>query len=244
MSFDVLKDYPFTGIGFASFNIVTDKYLNEDLNDAYPEYLHNDWLELLLDIGYPLYSVFLFFVLIIIFIFLRRIKFLPHKKQILFIGLFSSCCSVCIGSFVDFHFHIPANAMLFFVCFAILSSVSFYKDKKSFNFNNNLLVKFVFCLLIVCSIFLSCKDVMAWKYFVFSKNLPKQQEIEYLDKAANISNNPRYFENYIITLYNYGAKNRELLDEKKEYLKSLIYDYLKLYPYNKKISKIYISLNY
>ncbi len=244
MSFDVLKDYPFTGIGFASFNVVTDKYLNEDLNDAYPEYLHNDWLELLLDIGYPLYIVFLLFILMIIFVFLRRIKFLPYKKQILFIGLFSSCCSICIGSFVDFHFHIPANAMLFFICLAILSSVSFYKDKKTFSFNNNLSVKIIFCLLIVCSVFVSCKDVMAWKYFVFSKNLPKQQEIEYLDKAANISNNPRYFENYIITLYNYGAKNREFLDEKKEYLKSLIYDYLKLYPYNKKISKIYISLNY
>ena len=244
MSFDVLKDYPLTGIGFASFNILTDKYLDENLNNAYPEYLHNDWLELLLDIGYPLYAVFLLFVLMIIFIFLKRIKHLSYKKQILYIGLFSSCCSICIGSFVDFHFHIPANAMLFLICLAILSSVSFYKDKKSFSFYNNLSVKFISCLLIGCFMFLSCKDVMAWKYFVFSKNLTKQQEIEYLDKAANISKNPRYFENYIITLYNYGAKNKEFLDEKKEYLKSLIYDYLKLYPYNKKISKIYISLNY
>ena len=244
MSFNVLKDYPFTGIGFASFNILTDKYLDEDLNNAYPEYLHNDWLELLLDIGYPFYIIFLLLVLIIIFIFLKRIKFLPYKKQILCIGLFSSCCSICIGSFVDFHFHIPANAMLFFICLAILSSLSFYKDKKTISFNNNLLVKFIFCLLIICSIFVSCKDIMAWKYFVFSKNLPKQQEIEYLDKAANISKNPRYFENYIITLYNYGTKNKEFLDEKKEYLKSLIYNYLKMYPYNKKISKIYISLNY
>ena len=74
--------------------------------------------------------------------------------------------------------------------------------------------------------------------------MSKQQEIEYLSKAADISNNPRYFENYIITLYNYCAKDKNFVDEKKEILNSLIYKYLKLYPYNKKISKIYNSLNF
>jgi O-antigen ligase len=75
MSFNILKDYSVTGIGFASFPILIDKYLEEELN-AYPEYLHNDWLELLLDVGYPIYILFLLFVCIIIFLFLRRIKYL------------------------------------------------------------------------------------------------------------------------------------------------------------------------
>ncbi|MCR4663284.1 MAG: O-antigen ligase family protein [Endomicrobiaceae bacterium] len=243
MSFDILKDYPVTGIGFAAFNVLTDKYLDENLSNAYPEYLHNDWLELLLDVGYPAYVVFLLLVCTIIFLLLKRINHLSNKKKILFAGLFSACCSICIGSFVDFHFHIPANAMLFFICLAVLCSLSFHKDKRHFSFKTNMFVKSVSCLLIVCSIFFSCKNVVAWKYFVFSKNMPKQQEIEYLNKAFEISNNPRYFENYIITLYNYGVKNREYLEEKKDYLNSLIYSYLQLYPYNKKVSRIYIYLN-
>ena len=243
MSFDILKDYPVTGVGFAAFNILTDKYFEEDL-EAYPEYLHNDWLELLLDVGYPVYIIFLLLIVIIIFLFLKRIKYLSDKKKILFIGLFSACCSICIGSFVDFHFHIPANAMFFLICLALLSTLSFYKDKRYFGFNNNLFMKFIFSLLIICSIFFSCKNVIAWKYYVFSKNMPKQQEIEYLSKSVEISKNPRYFENYIITLYNYSTKNKEFLDEKKEYLNSLIYNYLKLYPYNKKLSKIYNNLNF
>ena len=242
MSFNILKDYPVTGIGFAAFPILTDKYLDEDLK-AYPEYLHNDWLELLLDVGYPVYIVFLLFVCIIIFSFINRIKYISNKKKILFIGLFSACCSICIGSFVDFHFHIPANAMLFFVCLAILSSLSFYKDKKYFRFKNNLIVKFIFCVLIGCFLFFSCRNVIAWKYYVFSKNVPKQQEIEYLNKAVDISKNPRYFEIYIITLYNYCVKNKEFMATQKDYLNSLIYNYLKLYPYNKNVSKIYSYLN-
>lgn len=242
MSLDILKDYPVTGIGFAAFPVLIDKYFKEDLN-AYPEYLHNDWLELLLDIGYPVYIIFSLLIFIIIFLFLRRIQHLSNKKKILFIGLFSSCCSICIGSFVDFHFHIPANAMVFFICLSLLTSLSFHKDKRHFSFHTNLLVKFVFCLLIIFSIFVSCKNVMAWKYYIFSKNLPKEQEIIYLNKAFDISNNPKYFESYIITLYNYNIKNKDKIVN-EEYLKSITYEYLKLYPYNKKLSKIYNYLSF
>ena len=247
MSFDILKDYSITGIGFASFPILIDKYLEENLK-AYPEYLHNDWLELLLDVGYPIYTLFLVLVSIIILLFLKRIKHLSNKKKILFIGLFSSCCSICIGSFVDFHFHIPANAMLFFLCLAILSSLSFYKDKKYFRFNNNLIIKIIFCIFIVFFIFFSYRNVMAWRYYIFSKNMPKQEEIYYLQKAADISKNPRYLEIYIITLYNCYIKSKKKNEEidivDEDYLKSLTYNYLKLYPYSKKISKIYTNLNF
>jgi O-antigen ligase len=242
MSFDILKDYPVTGIGFASFPIVTDKYLEEELK-AYPEYLHNDWLELLLDVGYPVYILFLLSVFVIIFLFLRRIKHLSDKKKILFIGLFSACCSICIGSFVDFHFHIPANAMLFFICLATLSSLSFHKDKKHFSFNNNFFIKLVWLLLIFYLLLFSCKNVVAWKYYIFSKNMPKQQEIEYLKKSTDISNNPRYLQIYIITLYNNCITDEEFMSENRDYLNSLIYNYLKLYPYNKEISKVYNNLN-
>lgn len=89
----------------------------------------------------------------------------------------------------------------------------------------------------------SYKNIIAWRYYIFSKNMPKEQEIEYLSKAVNISKNPRYFELYIITLYNYCINDREYMIKEKDYLNSLIYNYLKLYPYNKKISKIYSYLN-
>ena len=238
MSFKILKEYPFTGIGFSSFPVVTDKYLEEDLN-AYPEYLHNDWLELLLDVGYPIYTIFLLLVCIVVVLLFKRIKFLSNKKKILFIGLFSASCSICIGSVVDFHFHIPANAMIFIICLAILSSASFYKDKRFFSLKNGLLPKIIFCLLIIWFITLSYRNVMAWKYYTFSKNMSKQQEIEYLDKAVKFSNNPRYIENYIIAAYNSSLEKKE----KNEQLYSLVYDYIKKYPYNKKISKIFMNLN-
>lgn len=238
MSFDVLKDYPITGIGFASFPIVIDKYLYKDLG-SYPEYLHSDWLELLLDIGYPLYIIFLFLVFIILILYLKRIKFLSNKKKILFIGLFSSVCSICIGSLVDFHFHIPANAMFFVVCLSILSSISFHKDKKNITFNNNWLYKIIFCILIMGLLYFSFKNVVAWKYYTFSKNLSKQQKIEYLKKATCCLANPKYLESYIITAYNNSPLDEVNFVNNKPDLCSISYEYLKKYPYNNKISKIY-----
>ena len=212
--------------------------MEEELN-AYPEYLHNDWLELLLDVGYPIYTIFLLIVCALIFLLIKRIGFLSNKKKILFIGLFSACCSVCIGSVVDFHFHIPAVAMIFVICLALLTSVSFYKEKKSINFNNNLLSNLIFCLVILILMFFSFKNVLAWRYYTFSKNMPKQQETEYLDKAAKLSHNPRYIENYIITIYNNSLEKEE--DDERLY--SLVYEYIKKYPYNKKISKIFMKIN-
>ena len=238
MSFNVLEDYPFTGIGFASFPIITDKYLEEDLN-AYPEYLHSDWLELLLDVGYPIYTIFLFLVSAIILLLIKRIKFLSNQKKFLFIGLFSACCSVCTGSFVDFHLHIPAIAMIFVICLALLSSLSFYKDKKSIDYKNNLSSNLVLCSVILFLLFFSFKTVMAWKYYTFSKNMSKEQEIEYLNKAVKLSNNPRYIENYIITIYNDSLEKEEY----DENLRLLVYRYIKQYPYNEKISKIFIKIN-
>lgn len=241
MSFNILKDYPVTGIGFAAFPILTDKYLDEDLR-AYPEYLHNDWLELLLDAGYPVYIIFLLFIFMIIFCSLRRIKFLSYKKKILFIGLFSACCSICIGSFVDFHFHIPANAMLFFICLATLTSISFYKDNKTFKFNNGFVLKSIYCLIIVCALIFSYRNVMAWKCYTFSKNMPKEQEIEYLDKAVKLCGNPRYIENYIITVYNSAKTNKKEIFAKDGYLETILYSYIEKYPYNKKISEVFKNI--
>ncbi|MBR4632432.1 MAG: O-antigen ligase family protein [Elusimicrobia bacterium] len=242
MSFDILKDYPLTGIGFASFPLVFDKYF-EGKTAAYPEYLHSDWLELLLDIGYPMYIIILLLISTILFIFLRRIKFLPYKKKILFIGVFSSCCSICIGSIIDFHLHIPADAILFLIFLAILCAISFYKGEKQFKFNNSLFFKFVSCLLICCFIFFSYRNTLAWKYYLFSKNMSKYQEMQYLNKAFDLVHNPKYFENSIIVLHNYLIKKKDVTEEEKELLHSMAYEYIKQYPYNNKISKVFLQSN-
>ena len=133
--------------------------------------------------------------------------------------------------------------MLFFICLATLSSVSFYKDKKTFNFKNGILSKMVFGLLIICVIFISCRNVMAWRYYTFSKNMPKEQEIEYLDKAVKLSGNPKYIENYIITVYNSAKTNKQDVFVKDGQLYSIVYKYIEQYPYNKKISKIFLKMN-
>ena len=73
--------------------------------------------------------------------------------------------------------------------------------------------------------------------------MPKETEIQYLDKAAKLSGNPKYIENYIITVYNGTKTDKEKVFAKDGVLYLTVYDYIEKYPYNKKISKIFLKMN-
>lgn len=244
MSLDILKDFPMTGIGVAAFQVTVDKYFEKELN-AYPQYLHSDWLELATGIGYPLSIIIFFTFFIFIIILIKRIKFLSDKKKIFFIGLLSAIISISLASTVDFHFHIPANAVLFIICLAVLCSLSFYKDNKNINLELNIFFKMLVVVCVAGLMFFSLKNIISWRCYTFAKNMPKEQKLEYYKKTAFSSENPKYMENYIISKYNYCIKDKSLFDDNKNEIEKLSYEYLKKYPFNKKISKIYsvIRLN-
>lgn len=244
MSLDILKDFPITGVGLAAFQVTVDKYFEKELK-AYPQYLHSDWLELVTGIGYPLAVMMFFAFFILISTFLKRIKFLSDRKKIFLIGLLSAIISISLASSVDFHFHIPANAVLFIICLSVLCSLSFYKNEKNINLKLNIFFKMLFFIFVVGLMCFSFKNVISWRYYTFAKNMPKQQQLEYYKNAAFSFENPKYMENYIISEYNYCLKNKSLFNGNEKEIAELSYEYLKKYPFNKKISKIYsvISLN-
>lgn len=237
---DMLEDYPLTGIGVAAFPVAINKYLEKSL-DAYPEHLHNDWLELILGIGYPAGIVFIILMLVLIYILIMRIKFLRTNKKIYFIGLLSAALSLSLGSLVDFHLHIPANAFIFFIILGLLSVSSFYKDKVKY-FNINLYIKICVTIVIIYLLYFSVRNTLAWKYFVFGENLSAQSKIIYYEKGVSFSNNPRYLEKLILVYYNTYFNKDFSVQEKQYYSQKaniLSKEFLQKYPFNKQMTIIY-----
>jgi len=243
-AFKMLKQFPWTGIGVAAFPVAIASYQEMDFK-AYPNYLHNDWLELLLGIGYPAGILILLLLVTTIYIFIRNIRNLSHRKRAIYIPLLCSVLSICIASLVDFHFHIPANSILFFTILAILCSATFFKENISF-VKPHLIIKILFLTAFLIIIIFSVKNTVIWRWTIFGNKLSVEQKIINYEKAIQFSDNPRYAIDLGIAYIN-TQKLKTLSDEQKqEYkkkAKQLSSKYLKKYPFEKRFSKIYLSSN-
>ena len=241
-AFKMLKKYPWTGIGVAAFPVAIASYQEMDFN-AYPKYLHNDWLELLLGIGYPIGIIILLALMLTIYIFIKNIKNLSHRKRAIYIPLLCSALSICIASLVDFHFHIPANAILFFTILAILCSATFFKENISF-VKIHLILKILLLTAFLIVIIFSVRNTVIWRWTIFGNKLSVEQKIINYEKAIQFSDNPRYAIDLGIAYINAQNSKTLSLGQKLEYkkkAKELSSKHLKKYPFEKRFSKIYLS---
>jgi len=242
--FGILKDFPATGVGIGAFSVTVNRYLNMEIKQ-YPKRLHSDWLELLVGIGYPTGILFFLMVLITAFLFLKKIKTLDTAKKIKFIALLCAVFSMSVSCIVDFHLHIPANAMLFFITLGLLSSSTFYKYEVKY-YKLPVIIKIIFCLLFIVTVYFSVKDTIAWRATVFAKKLSLENKITSYERAIGLSDNPRYA--YSLGLFYCEAVRSNLFtnEKKQEYLEKvneLTVSNLKKYPFNKDFSYLYGLLN-
>lgn len=116
-----LRDYPILGSGFGTFEYVFKIYQPNGLY-GYWDHAHNDYLELLLDLG----LVGIIPVCIFLFVVLRLIIRTEWKGRDLYLGaaLLASITSIAVHSLVDFNLHIPSNALLFFLVLGLGVSLS------------------------------------------------------------------------------------------------------------------------
>ncbi len=119
---DIIKDYPFLGTGFGTFNYVFPKYETEGLAYHYA-HAHSDLLELLSDTG-----IVGFFLLgvgsLVSMVWVFRRFYRRHDPYIisLSIGFLGSLAGMFVHSLVDFNLRIPANAILVTIIMALFIS--------------------------------------------------------------------------------------------------------------------------
>lgn len=119
----IIKDHPL-GVGLHSFNMVFPVYRVTTHMDKFFKYAHNDYLQLLVETGWPGFLV----LVSGFYIFLGRsgkkiIQLSPQNDPFSFfigIGAFSGLISIAFHSFFDFNLHIPANCVYFVTLLSIV----------------------------------------------------------------------------------------------------------------------------
>jgi O-antigen ligase len=121
------RDYPIFGSGLGTFQYIFKVYQPEGLR-LYWNHAHNDYLELLLELGIvgSLIAVFFFTVI------LRTIMKTDWSEREMYIGaaFLSSITTIAVHSIVDFNLHIPSNALLFSLILGL--GVCFSRGKNNY----------------------------------------------------------------------------------------------------------------
>jgi O-antigen ligase len=117
---DLIKDYPVLGVGFGAFEFIYNKRYSPQIKyvdtNYYIDHLHNDFLELICEIGLAGFSIFLFLAFLYVY-FVMRVLAKRHDPFVVgtTAGAMAGLFSMCVHSLLDFNFHITSNAILFFV---------------------------------------------------------------------------------------------------------------------------------
>ena len=120
---NMIRDFPLLGAGFGAFRNVFPKYHNAEM-DAFLEYAHNDYLQLLVEgglVGAALFAVFFFCL------FRTTYQGLVRRKEpyaiLVCLGAGVGLAAIFWHSLVDFNLHINANALYFsFLCGLMVSA--------------------------------------------------------------------------------------------------------------------------
>ena len=236
----LLDEHPVWGIGIGAMPVAITSYTEWPLN-SYIERLHNDWLEILLGIGYAGAVPVIIGLFWFIFLVLKRLKRLEVRKQFLFAALLSALLAMCIGSLVDFHFFIPANAFLFSVLLGSVCAATYAKH----HIHQIQLAMWLRVLLLVVlglSMYIPTQKTRAWRNVVFGRGLKTPAKLALYEQSVRQYPSPRY----AVRLGNayLNASHHASIPAEKTALRGKAFEistvYLRRYPREKELSHLYL----
>jgi len=121
-----LKDYPIFGSGLGTFQYIFKIYKPDGLY-LYWDHAHNDYLELLLEVG----IVGIIIIAIFFFFELKALFKTPweDKETYLRAAFLSSITTIAVHSVVDFNLQIPSNAITFFLILGMAVSFTINRHR-------------------------------------------------------------------------------------------------------------------
>ena len=239
-AFDMLKDFPWTGVGFDAFSGAIDAYLKVSLK-AFPRYLHNDWLELLLSFGYVYGTIIFATIALIAFKIAKLFKGLEPKKKVRLAILCSGLVGFCFTGIIDFPFHLPVCAFLFFCLLAFATARTF--DNRIRTGKIPFLLKIIVSCVALGLIAVNIQYFRTWRSFVFARKLAPLSQIEMISEHLNNYPSPIFVKRVLLANYKI-SKDKNLSEEtrqkQKEKTHKLAEAYLLKYPKDKEISQFFI----
>ncbi len=186
---EIVKDYPVFGTGLGTFSYIFPKYQMERLPHIFM-YAHNDFLELLSEIGVAGFSLFVISGLWFAAGLLSRF----YKRNDLYItglciGILGSLTSILVHSFADFNLHIPATAILTVIILSLLLSLLNYKhyvQRRTYEFGHKRLIHYA-PILLLAVIFVAAviRPALADYYALNTKNEIRNMEMAVRLDPAN-----------------------------------------------------------
>lgn len=243
-AWDMLKVYPWWGIGVGAMPVAITSFMQQPLKE-YVERLHSDWLEMWLGLGTIGFVLALAGAGVTVWLLVRRMSRLEKEKQFLYAALLSALLAMCVGSLVDFHFFIPANAFLFFVLLALACAPSYHKGHIHSIYCGGWL-RAGLCVICLAVFFLPLQKTIAWRLFLFGKGLKPQARIVYYEKALAHYPSPRYALRVGLAYYNYAnhLPDKEQAAQYYQKAQQLAAQYLQKYPKEKELSQLYMRAYY
>jgi O-antigen ligase len=130
----ILKDHPL-GIGLGNFKNVYPVYNVSRISDTRFLYAHNDYLQLLIEVGIPGFLALVSGFYIFLGKSFYKVKQMKsHHDPLRFflaVGALSGLVSIAFHSFFDFNLHMPANLIYFVTLMAIVYSCAWEKAVKN-----------------------------------------------------------------------------------------------------------------
>lgn len=239
-AFDMLKDFPLTGVGFDAYSAAIDAYLKVSLK-AFPRYLHNDWLELLLSFGYIYGSIIFAVIGWLIIKIVRLFKTLEPKKQLRLAIFCAGLIGFSFTALIDFPFHLPACALLFFCMLAFVSARTFNKEAKAVKVP--IFIKILVVFISLGLLGANFQYFRTWRSFVFAKKLSVQRQAEQLEYNLHFYPTPQFVKRVLLANYK-TSQDENLTPQEKQEIKikthKLAETFLKKYPKDKEISQFFV----
>jgi O-antigen ligase len=129
---NLVRDYPLTGTGLGTYGAIFQRYRPEEVLSIRFEHAHNDYLEIISEVGasgaLPLAFGIVYFSVIILKKWTKRSNSFSKGVSL---GGIGSMVYIALHSMTDFNMHIPANALALFIVAALTySSVTFRGRRK------------------------------------------------------------------------------------------------------------------
>lgn len=188
----LIKDFPFFGTGLGTFKYVFAA-CKTDPRQYFVDYLHNDYIQFIIECGMVSFSIFLFYVYKYFKTALLQLKHIgPGKNQrYLWACSFSTAIALGVHSIVDFNMHIPANI----ICFLLIVSLPFDITKYT-TVKTNLLKRnyIVFIILVIIQAFGTIVSIDMRRYENSVDKALIHSEFVFKHEALNdIVNNRTYY---------------------------------------------------
>jgi O-antigen ligase len=123
----MIGQFPFFGVGFGAFGNVYSAYDTTGMEYALV-HAHNDYLELLSELGIVGFGLLAFAVGFILFKSFRTWMARRHPElKGLALGCLASVAAILIHSMTDFNLQIPANAFVFSVVLALTMKTVYHR---------------------------------------------------------------------------------------------------------------------